>query len=539
MSAQSSAVAQTVVQLMSQVQRRPGHEIAVEEATGQRSLTIEQLVAASNRLANAFIGLGLRPGGRVAWVSENHIEYVVLEFALLKAGLVKVPLNNRFAPNELRRCVDLADVGLVVADPSSAEVLDGVLAGSAVHKVVIGARDGWTSFDQLVAGGASGPVQAATGPDDLYHIRFSSGSTGKPKGIPITHRGARAAILGNTWVMSTSAPSASPRTLQVAPLVYAGGWSVLPTLLCGGTNVVMTRFDPEQMLDVIVDRGITWMFAVPTMLRRLSEITGLERLRTSSLGCLMLAGEPAALPALEVLTEYTDAMINCWGQTEAPASTTLITRAEMRDRSLWSSIGRPVPGVEFSVYADGAVQDRPEPGVDGELVIRTASVAPTLLGGEVEHADRTLPDGWWRTSDLGHFDEHGRIFIVGRASETIITGGTNIQPVEIERALELHPMVREAVVVGVPDPKWGETPAAYVHIDALWADVSGELAAVLRENLAGFKRPGHVYISTDPIPRASKAAKIARGDIKRLVRSWVEDPTVVPRNVTKVVKERG
>lgn len=536
MSADSSAVAQTVVQLMSQVQRRLGHEVAVEDVDGTRTLTIDQLIEASNRLANAFLGLGLKPGGRVAWVSQNHIEYVILEFALLKAGLVKVPLNNRFAPNELRRCVDLAEVGLVVADPSSAEVLDGVLEGSEVHRVVIGARDGWTPFDRLVAGGAPASVQVATGPDDYYHIRFSSGSTGKPKGIPITHRGARAAILGNTWVMSTSAPTASPRTLQVAPLVYAGGWSVLPTLLCGGTNVIMSKFDPERMLDVIVNRGITWMFAVPTMLRRLAEVDGLDRLRTSSLGCLMLAGEPAALPALEVLTQYTDAMINCWGQTEAPASTTLLTRAEMRDSTLWSSIGRPVPGVEFGIYTDGAVLDRPEPGVDGELAIRTPSVAPTLLGGEAEHSDRTLPDGWWRTSDLGRFDEQGRIFIVGRASETIITGGTNIQPVEIERALEQHPMVREAVVVGVPDAKWGETPAAYVHVDAIWSDLSKDLDGVLRENLAGFKRPGHIYVSTDPIPRASKASKIARGDIKRLVRSWVADVTVVPRNVTKLEK---
>ena len=108
--------------------------------------------------------------------------------------------------------------------------------------------------------------------------------------------------------------------------------------------------------------------------------------------------------------------------------------------------------------------DRPEPGVDGELVIRTPSVATALIGGEAEHAERLLPDGWWRTSDLGHFDDEGRLYIVGRASETIITGGTNIQPVEIERALEAHAVVREAVVVGVPDPEWGETPAAYVHV---------------------------------------------------------------------------
>ncbi|RZL84505.1 MAG: long-chain fatty acid--CoA ligase [Rhodococcus sp. (in: high G+C Gram-positive bacteria)] len=533
---QSSAVAQTVVQLMSQVQRRPGNEIAAEDAAGNKQLNIAQLTESSNRLANALTGLGLRPGARVAYVAQNHIEYVVLEFALLKAGLVKVPLNHRFAPHELRRCIDLADVRLVVADLASADVLDDVLDGTDVLRVIIGAREGWLGFDTLVTGGSPAPMQAPTGPDDLYHIRFSSGSTGKPKGIAISHRGARAAMLGNTWVMSSSGPVPAPRTLQVAPLVYAGGWSVLPTLLCGGTNVFTERFDVEQMLNIIVDREITWMFAVPTMLRRLSTLGNLSRLRDSSLSCLMLAGEPAALPALEVLSEYTDAMVQCWGQTEAPASTTLLSRTEMRQRALWASIGRPVPGVEFSVLQDGVVLDRPEPGVDGELVIRTPSVTSTLLGAEAEHAERLLPDGWWRTSDLGHFDDAGRIYIVGRASETIITGGTNIQPVEIERAFETHPAVREAVVVGVPDAKWGETPAAYVHLPELWDAVGTDLDSWLRKNLAAFKRPGHVFVSADPIPRASGESKIARGDIKKLVRSWVEDPAAVPGNVTKVEK---
>lgn len=539
MTTSMSSVAQTVVQLMGQVERRPGHETAAETAAGDRKLSIAQLADSSNRLANAFVSLGLRRGDRVAYVAQNHIEYLILEFALLKAGLVKVPLNHRFAPHELARCVELAEVRLVVADGSVAQALDEVLADSDVLRAIIGRRDGWLPFDALIVGGSPGRIQVETGPDDLYHIRFSSGSTGKPKGIPISHRGARAAMLGNTWVMSSSGPVASPRTLQVAPLVYAGGWSVVPTLICGGTNVFMDRFDADQMLRVIADRGITWMFAVPTMLRRISTSPELPRLRGSSLACMMLAGEPAALPALEIVSEHTEAMVQCWGQTEAPASTTLLSKPEMKNHELWSSIGRPVPGVEFSILRDGVVLDRLEPGVDGELVIRTPSVATTLLGGEAEYAERLLPDGWWRTSDLGRFDDAGRIYIVGRASETIITGGTNIQPVEIERAFETYPQVREAVVVGVPDPQWGETPAAYVQVDAITEATAAALDAWLRERLAGFKRPGHVYLSIDPIPRASKESKIARGDIKKLVRSWVEDPSTVPSNVTKVVKARA
>ncbi|WP_326686177.1 acyl--CoA ligase [Streptomyces sp. NBC_01795] len=534
-----NVAAQTVVQLMSQIERRPRDSVAVEGVGGARRITIADLTEASNRLANAFAGLGLAAGDRVAYVAQNHVDYVVLEFALLKAGLVKVPLNHRFAPHELRRCMELADVRLVVADPGAAASIDEVVEGDEPIKVVMGKRPGWRSFDAVVTDGAPTRPRVHVGPDDLYHIRFSSGSTGKPKGIAISHRGARAAILGNTWVMSTSGPTLAPRTLQVAPLAYAAGWSVLPTLLCGGTNVVLPRFDADETLRTVKEERIDWMFAVPTMLRRMSASGELAQLRDAQLSCLMLAGEPAAVPALETVSDYTDALVQCWGQTEAPASTTLLSRQEMKSPALWPSIGRPVPGVEFSLLVGGEVLDEVAPGIQGELVIRTPSITTELIGSESEHADRLLSEGWWRTADLAHFDEEGRVFIVGRASETIITGGTNIQPVEIERALEEHPKVRETVVVGVPDKEWGETPAALVHAPDLDALTAEDLNDWMRGRLAGFKRPRHVYLSADPIPRASGESKIARGDIKRMVRAWVDDPGRVPPNVTKVVNPRG
>ncbi len=527
------APARTVVQLMSQVERRPAHSVAAEG--NGRSLTIGNLRESSNRLANSLRGLGLSRGDKVAYVAQNHVDYLILEFALLKAGLVKVPLNFRLTPPELRWCMELADVRLAVADAAAAAALDEVWETGEIHKVVIGERSGWLSLEELIAGGAPTRVQSPTGPDDLYHIRFSSGSTGQPKGIAISHRGARAAILGNTWVMSASGKVDSPRTLQVAPLVYAGGWSVLPTLLCGGTNVVLDRFDADETLRTISEQRIDWMFAVPTMLRRMSRSSELPSLRTAHISCLMLAGEPAAIPALEVVSEYTDALIQCWGQTEAPASTTLLSRSEMGSPKLWHSIGRAVPGVEFSLVVDGQVLTDVEPGQEGELVVRTPSVTTRLLGAEEERQRRLLDGGWWRTSDLGYFDDEGRVYLVGRASETIITGGTNIQPVEIERAFEERPDVREAIVVGVPDDQWGETPAALVSLPTLVDVDLTDLDRWIRGRLAGFKRPGHVFVSAEPIPRASGEAKVARGEMKQMLRTWVSDPTTVPTHVTKVV----
>jgi fatty-acyl-CoA synthase len=390
-----------------------------------------------------------------------------------------------------------------------------------------------------VSEAADRSVAIPVGPDDLYHIRFSSGSTGRPKGIAISQSAARAAILGNTWILSTSAPVPRPRTLQVAPVVYASGWTVFPTLLCGGTNLFAPGFDPDQTLTVIRDEAIDWMFAVPTILRRLGESRSLPLLRESRLGCMMLAGEPAALSALEKVAPYTDALVQSWGQTEAPASTTLLTKAEMTDPELWTSIGRPIPGVEMSLLVDGIVQDELVPDVEGELVIRSATITSELLGATEEFASRQLPDGWWRTSDLARFDDDGRVFIVGRASETIITGGTNIQPAEIERALEEHPDVREAVVTGVPDARWGETPCALVYAPGLGTAGSQELAQWTGSRLAGFKRPGHIFVSSNPIPRRSGDSKVARGELKRMLTQWVESEYAVPADVVKVPRRDG
>lgn len=528
--------ASTVAQLMGQILRRPSGSVALESPSGK--ITIGELRVLGNRLANAFPALGLRPGDRVAYAARNHPEYVILEVALLKAGLVKVPLNHRLSPQELMRCVELADVRLVVADEGTAAGLEDVLPGDGPIKVVLGHHGGWRSFDQLVAGGHPTATQVPTDPEDLYHIRFSSGSTGTPKGIAISHQAARSAILGNTWILSTSAPRLNPRTLQVAPLVYAGGWTVLPTLLCGGTNVVMEQFDADQTLRTIKGEGIDWMFAVPTMLRRISQSSELPLLREAQLGCVMLAGEPAAIPALEVVSQYTEALIQSWGQTEAPASTTLLTRAEMRNPELWSSIGRPIPGVEFSLLVDGQVLEEVTPGVEGELVIRSATITSELLGAPQEYRDRKLDDGWWRTSDLCRFDDEGRAYIIGRASETIITGGTNIQPMEIERALEQNPNVREAIVVGVPDDRWGETPAALVYAPELSDGREAEILQSARSSLAGFKQPRHVFVTTQPIPRQSGESKVSRGELKRVLTGWVAAAEEPPPHVVKVVDSR-
>ena len=175
------------------------------------------------------------------------------------------------------------------------------------------------------------------------------------------------------------------------------------------------------------------------------------------------------------------------------------------------------------------------PEREGELVIRTPSVTPDLIGAEHERERRLLDDGCLRTSGVGYLEE-GRVFIVGRASETIITGSTHIRPVEIERAFKERTDVREAIVVGVPDAQWRETPAALVHLPRPVETDLDERVRWMCCRLAGFKRPRHMFVSAEPIPRAWDEAKAARGEPTRTLQEWVADPNRIPPHLRKVVE---
>ena len=257
----------------------------------------------------------------------------------------------------------------------------------------------------------------------------------------------------------------------------------------------------------------------------------------------MLAGEPAAIPALEAVSEHTDAMVQCWGQTEAPASTTLLSRA--RDAAA-ASCGRRSAGRSRAsssrCSSDGEVLDRPEPGVDGELVIRTPE--------RRDHADRRR-GGARRAAAARRLVAHLRPRPLRRRRAVSTSsaararrsspGGTNIQPVEIERAFESHAGGARGGRRRASPTRSGARRLRRTSTSPTCGDRRPrQLDDWLRDRLAGFKRPGHVFLSPDPIPRASGESKIARGDIKKLMRGVGRGPGQRRRsNVTKVVKIRG
>ncbi len=519
----------SVAHLARRVERLYPHRLAGEDLDGRKQ-TVAELRDRSNRLANGLLGSGIRFGESVAVITYNRIEYMELDFGLAKAGIVKVPLNFRLLPGELFTAMKMARVKAIIADVDAAFSLDGVdtVLDRPLLIAIGGKVPGWLAYEEFLSRGSTRDPGAEPGAEDVYQIRFTSGSTGMPKGVITSHIGARAAILGNLWVLTTQGNVAAPRTLQQGPVVMTSGWTLMPTLLMGGTNVFMTRFDPELVIDVMVDRHIHWSVAVPTMLRRLAEAPNVARLRQSFLECLCYGGEAAPIAAIATLLEHTNSLVQAYGQTEAPSWTAYVGRADHANEKLWASCGKSIPDADYAFFDESSTAIT-EPGKVGHMAYKGPNITMGLLGGEDEYKQRLTADGWWLTGDAAMFDENGFIFIVDRLSQVIISGGTNIYPAEIERVLEEHPAVVEAVVVGVPDERWGETPAALLYAPDLAEEQLEQMQDWLRGRTASFKRPRYLFLSKQPLPRRGIESKISRKDVKEEIRRRVMQGTQSPK----------
>ena len=499
----------TVVDLIHQIERTYPGRVGVEDLSG-RQLTVAEIRRRSNRVAHGLIAAGLKPGDGVMYLGRNHLEYVEIDFGIAKAGLTRIPLYHQLSERDLTRAVELTGARVLIADEEAAKKgrLDKLLDAFSL-RVVLGSAPGWLSYADWLAEGSEDDVWVRVDAEQPYHVRMTSGSSGLPKGIVVSHRAARHAMLGNHFVLNREAFEARPRTLQQAPVTLASGWTIVPTLLSGGTNILAGKFDPERSVATMVETGATWSFMVPTMLRMITQAGAAGALRRSRISALAYGGEPAPVDAMESLLEQTDALVNVYGQTETPSWTLVLGREDHRNRELWGSAGRAIPGIEAGVLLeDGVVAF--EEGATGSLVLRGGNVCSAILGDEKGYRERLLPDGWWRTGDTATLEADGIVRLVGRESEIIIRGGSNVHPSEIEAVLGKHPAVREVAVVGMPDPVWGEVPVALVSADKTDEAAREDLESWAREHLTGPKRPERIVLTAKALPRADADSKVSK-----------------------------
>lgn len=476
---------------------------------GDRQITYTEFDRRTDRLAHALRASGVRQGDRVAALMINSAAFLETLFATGKLGAVFVPVNFRLAAPEVTYLLgDSGAVAFLWSGMFSA-VARRACAAEAVQvrtRVVVDgeADSGETDFEQLLASGEDRPVNADIAGSDLCCLPYTSGTTGRPKGAMLTHDN----LFWNTLngVTAGRGVREGDRTVTAAPLFHIGGLSVhtLPLIYVGGTNVLLPGFDPARTLAAMARERVTVQFLVPAMWAALMAVSGFESHDLSALELAVSAGAPCPLPVLEYFQDRGVPFQESFGLTET-GGVTLLDADHVREKS--GSVGRPLFHVQARIVDEHDLDVATDTA--GEVVVR----GPAVFAGYWQKPEATaeaVRGGWFHTGDLGRMDADGFITLVDRKNDMIITGGENVYPIEVEQVLYRHPAVREVAVIGVPDPKWGETPVAVVVLENGAHATEGELIGYTRERLAHFKCPTRVeYRSELPRNAAGKVLKTA------------------------------
>jgi acyl-CoA synthetase (AMP-forming)/AMP-acid ligase II len=497
--------------------RRHGDRTAV--IVGDRSLSFREVDETANRMAHVLIGLGVERGTRVGLLVDNGLWSLPIDFACLKAGAVRVPLNSRLAAEEQARMLLATGVGMLVHGTALAERA-GELAGRmpGLRLIGLGPASDVEALDLLaeMTQASSADPQVPAEPGDPVLILYTSGTTGALKAVVHT-QASYAAICANILANLVS-PGPDSVMLHAASLVHASGTFVLPYWVRGGAAAVLPGFDPGSYLDSLARHRATEINLVPTMLGMLLTSGAAERADVSSLRTAVYGASPMPGPVLaQTLQLWGPRLVQYYGQTEAPLAITVLDAADHTDPTLAGSCGQPSVDAEVRVTAEDGT---PLPaGEVGELRVR----APFAMAGYHDAPDLTAETvdagGWVRTRDLARFDDRGYLTLVDRTSDMIITGGYNVYPREVEDALMAHPAVTGAAVVGAPDPTWVEAVTAFVTLRP-GAEVTGrQLQDAVRTALAGYKVPKSVHV-VDQLP-LSPVGKVLRRALREPL--WAGD----------------
>jgi acyl-CoA synthetase (AMP-forming)/AMP-acid ligase II len=344
-------------------------------------------------------------------------------------------------------------------------------------------------------------------PETVDRIMYTGGTTGRPKGVMGSYRSAAAVI---AIQMAEWQWPEQHRFLICSPLSHAGAGFVLPTLLRGGSMMVLPRFDPDQVLDVVEKHKITAMMLVPTMLYALLDHPRLEKADLRSLETIYY-GAAAMSPARleEAIARFGPIFFQFYGQSECPLTITVLRREEhdVSQPGRLSSCGRPVPWMDVGLLDDDC--NRVQVGEPGEICAR-GPLAMTGYWKQPTQTEEVFLGGWVHTGDVAVEDEDGYLTIVDRKKDMIVSGGFNIFAREIEDVIATHEAVAAVAVIGVPDDKWGEAVKALVVLRASATASPEELAGLVRDRKGPVHAPKSVEfidaIPTTPLGKVDKAA---------------------------------
>jgi len=476
-----------------------GSEEALESRGGR--VSFETLADLSLRTAGELRRRGVRSGDLVAALLDNGLEFVELVHAVAMCGARFLPLNTRLTAEEL---------ALQVRRSGTTHLIHGgAQLGERARQLASGLPG--LQIAAFEGGQLAGAAQRVHGGELTEHldldavaaVLFTSGTSGAPKGVCLTYGNLQASALGAALHLGLRRDD---RWLACLPLFHIGGLSILMrNVLLGSPVVIHERFDPER-LSMAIDDGITHVSLVPTMLVRLLDVRG-ERPAPPSLRGVLLGGAAAPPLVLERARKLRFSVLTSYGLTEACSQVATWQPGDLEAPSRESGqVGRALLGTEVRI-GDARGRLLP-PGREGEILVR----GPTVMAGyldDVEETDCALRDGWLHTGDAGVLDPEGRLRVLDRRADLIVSGGENVSPAEVEAVLREHPDVAEVGVAGLPDPDLGSRVVAWIVPRSGVRCRARDLRRFCRQRLAGFKVPKEIRFAAE-LPRNSSGKLLRR-----------------------------
>ena len=480
-----------------------------------QSETFAQLDAAVNRAAHGLADQGVGKGDRVALLSHNNRDFVVLRFAITRLGAVVVPVNFMLNADDVAYVLTHSGARMILAEDALCATADAAMAQAgldlprlAIPHAGTQAPAGWQPVSAVLEHPDASEVWTDIAPDDPIQMMYTSGTESRPKGAMLT-----SAALYAQWTSCIVDGEMSPDAIELhcLPLFHCAQLDcfLTPDLYLGATSILHDKADPAEMLEAIEAHGVTKLFCPPTVWIGLLRHPDFDRRDLSSLQAGYYGASIMPVAVIEELARRLPGMrlYNFYGQTEmAPLATILRPHEQM---TKLGSAGRPSLNVETRVVDD---DDRPVPvGEVGEIVHRSPHLIVEYYNDPAKTAE-AFRNGWFHSGDLGRFDADGYLYVVDRKKDMIKTGGENVASREVEEAIFRHPDVAEVAVFGVPHPTWIEAVTAVV-VPKAGADLSVEAVMTwCREHLAGFKAPKQVVI-TQALPK-NASGKILKRDLR-------------------------